>query len=277
MVRPTTSASRTRYVTHLDERDVYATPSHRWGDPRAQLLTGDRWEAVRPQILSGLGLTDPVHTHLQGLTMALDAGWRQLSDRLRESGDESCVRIVPTADGRMRLTVERLDALEVPESLVALRERTAAMLPRIDLPDLLLEVHAWTGFLDAYAHTSGAAPRMTGLPVTVAALLIAEACNVGLSPVIDSNNPALTRARPLGYPISDEITNPDGVGKRNSFQNGGDAIYWSPSTPASEVGGAIFQQWGSRNYETGHFGYPTSDEFNFEAGRAGNFQGGTID
>jgi len=82
---------------------------------------------------------------------------------------------------------------------------------------------------------------------------------------------------PLGYPISDEITNPDGVGKRNSFQNGGDAIYWSPSTPASEVGGAIFQQWGSRNYETGRFGYPTSDEFNFEAGRAGNFQGGTID
>ncbi len=95
----------------------------------------------------------------------------------------------------MRLTVGRLDALEVPESLVALRERTAAMLPRIDLPDLLLEVHAWTGFLDAYAHTSGAAPRMTDLSVTVAALLIAEACNVGLTPVIDSNNPALTRAR----------------------------------------------------------------------------------
>jgi len=179
----------------LRVRDVYAAPSHRWGDPRAQLLTGARWEAVRPQILSGLGLTDPVHTHLRGLSMALDAGWRQLSDRLHESGDESRVRIVPAADGRMRLTVERLDALEVPESLVALRERTAAMLPRIDLPDLLLEVHAWTGFLDAYAHTSGAAPRMTDLPVTVAALLIAEACNVGLSPVIDPNNPALTRAR----------------------------------------------------------------------------------
>lgn len=57
----------------LRVRDVYATPSHRWGDPRAQLLTGARWEAIRPQILSGLGLTNPVHTHLRGLTTALDA------------------------------------------------------------------------------------------------------------------------------------------------------------------------------------------------------------
>lgn len=26
------------------------------------------------------------------------------------------------------------------------------MLPEIDLPDLLFEVHAWTGFLDAFVH-----------------------------------------------------------------------------------------------------------------------------
>jgi len=36
---------------------------------------------------------------------------------------------------------------------------------------------------------------MDRLPVSVAALLIAEACNVGLTPVTDPNNPALTRER----------------------------------------------------------------------------------
>jgi len=36
---------------------------------------------------------------------------------------------------------------------------------------------------------------MGGLPVSVAALLVAEACNVGLTPVTDPNNPALTRRR----------------------------------------------------------------------------------
>jgi len=58
----------------------------------------------------------------------------------------------------MRLSVESLEALDIPDSLTELREVTAAMLPRIDLPELLLEVHAWTGFLDAYVHVSGARP-----------------------------------------------------------------------------------------------------------------------
>jgi TnpA family transposase len=95
----------------------------------------------------------------------------------------------------MRLSVERLDALEVPESVVELRRLTAAMLPRIDLPELLLEVHAWTGFLHAYVHVSGEDTRMSDLPISVAALLIAEACNVGLIPMIDPDIEALTRGR----------------------------------------------------------------------------------
>jgi hypothetical protein len=41
----------------LGRRDVYAPPSHRWADPRALLLDGDRWEAVREDVLAGLSLT----------------------------------------------------------------------------------------------------------------------------------------------------------------------------------------------------------------------------
>ena len=58
------------------------------------------------------------------------------------------------------------------------------MLPRVDLPELLLEVHDWTGFLDAYVHVSGANARMSDLPISIAALLIADGCNVGLTPVL---------------------------------------------------------------------------------------------
>jgi TnpA family transposase len=176
-------------------RDVFAAPSHRWGDPRAQLLGGPGWEAVRPAVLDGLGLTAPVHEHLRGLVGQLDAAWAQMTDRLAEAGEAASVRVVPDAGGRMRLSVERLDALQVHESLVELRGLTAAMLPRIDLPELILEVHAWTGFLHAYVHVSGHDTRMTDLPVTVAALLVAEACNVGLVPVTDPDLEALTRGR----------------------------------------------------------------------------------
>jgi len=182
----------------LRVREVFATPSHRWGDPRAQLLAGPGWAAMRPEILDGLGLTAPAQVHLRGLVGRLDAAWAQMTDRLAGAarfGDSASVRVVPEAGGRTRLSVERLDALEIPESLVELRDLTAAMLPRVDLPELLLEVHAWTGFLHAYVHVSGHDTRMKDLPVSVAALLIAEACNVGLTPVIDADVEALTRGR----------------------------------------------------------------------------------
>jgi TnpA family transposase len=69
------------------------------------------------------------------------------------------------------------------------------MLPRIDLPELLLEVHAWTGFLDAYVHLADISTRMHDLPRSLVALLVAEACNVGLVPVIKDGDEALTRGR----------------------------------------------------------------------------------
>lgn len=75
---------------------------------------------------------------------------------------------------------------------------------------------------------------------------------------------------PLGYPISDEVTSPDGVGRFNTFQNAGDHIYWSPASGAHEIGGAIFDHWGTLGYETGALGYPTSDEITTPDG-AGKF------
>ncbi|GAA2074548.1 Tn3 family transposase [Actinomadura alba] len=69
------------------------------------------------------------------------------------------------------------------------------MLPRIDLPELLLEVHSWTGFLDAYVHLAEVSTRMHDLPRSLVALLISEACNVGLTPVIKDGDEALTRGR----------------------------------------------------------------------------------
>lgn len=69
------------------------------------------------------------------------------------------------------------------------------MLPRVDLPGLLLEVHAWTGFLDAYVRLADISTRMHDLPQSLVALLVAEACNVGLTPVIKDGDEALTRSR----------------------------------------------------------------------------------
>jgi len=65
---------------------------------------------------------------------------------------------------------------------VALRERAAALLPRVDLPEVLLEVQAWTGFADAFTHLSEGAARADDLATSLCAVLLAEACNIGLRP-----------------------------------------------------------------------------------------------
>ncbi len=91
--------------------------------------------------------------------------------------------------------MDRLGALGESKSLWWLRRTTAAMLPRTELPDLLFEVNSWTGFLAAFVHLDGGRPRMERAKTSLVALLVAEACNIGYTPVIDADDEALTRAR----------------------------------------------------------------------------------
>ncbi|SNT35775.1 hypothetical protein SAMN05216276_103670 [Streptosporangium subroseum] len=70
----------------LNNRDVFASPSHRWSNPRARLLDGPDWDAVEEDVLAGLSLDMPVEEHLAELVRGLDAGWKQLAERLEEAG-----------------------------------------------------------------------------------------------------------------------------------------------------------------------------------------------
>ncbi|HTL34327.1 MAG TPA: C39 family peptidase [Kofleriaceae bacterium] len=80
----------------------------------------------------------------------------------------------------------------------------------------------------------------------------------------------------LGTALTDEMTTPDGVGKYNVFVGG--SIYWSPSTGAFEVHGAIRDKWRDLGWEAGALGYPTSNETKTpdNVGRFSVFQRGSI-
>ncbi|WP_457099409.1 LGFP repeat-containing protein [Microbacterium sp. P5_E9] len=79
----------------------------------------------------------------------------------------------------------------------------------------------------------------------------------------------------LGRPITDETGTPDGVGRYNHFQGG--SIYWTPSSGAHVVYGAIRDRWEAIGWEQSYLGYPLSDEEAFdEGGRVSQFQGGQV-
>ncbi len=148
----------------LNNRDVFAAPSHRWSNLRACLLDGPDWDAVEEDVLAALSLDMPVTEHLAELVRGLDAGWKQLADRLQEAGPAAKVSVEVQDGGRVKLNVDKLGALGEPKSLTWLRQRVEKMLPKIDLPDLLFEVKAWTGFLDAFVHLGDGTTRMKDLP-----------------------------------------------------------------------------------------------------------------
>ncbi|GAB4206635.1 MAG: hypothetical protein Fur006_63890 [Coleofasciculaceae cyanobacterium] len=64
-----------------------------------------------------------------------------------------------------------------------------------NLPEVLLEVHTRTGFADEFTHLSEGNARVEDLSISICAVLIAEACNIGLEPLVRSDVPALTRSR----------------------------------------------------------------------------------
>ncbi len=80
----------------------------------------------------------------------------------------------------------------------------------------------------------------------------------------------------LGYPIEDQRTSTDGVGRFSNFRGG--SIYWSPATGPHEVCGSIRDKWTVKGRETGFLGYPTTGQRTLSdgAGRFNDFQGGSI-
>ncbi len=79
----------------------------------------------------------------------------------------------------------------------------------------------------------------------------------------------------LTFPKSNELTNPDGVGKRTEFING--FIYWHPNTGAHTVSIPATVVWAKYGWESGHFGYPlTSDVSLGDQWFRQSYQGGYI-
>ncbi len=175
----------------LRRRDVFVSPSWRYADPRAGLLDGMEWEATRPIICRTLGLSAQPEPTLSALANELDRTYRAVAARLP---DNPAVRFDQVGD-KQELVLSPLDKLDEPASLIALRERVAGMLPRVDLPELILEVAARTGFTDAFTHLSERTARATDLPISLCAVLMAEACNTGPEPLIRGDIPALKRDR----------------------------------------------------------------------------------
>lgn len=172
----------------LRRRDVYVTPSERYADARASLLADAAWNASRTDTQRSLSLPAQPGPFLHQLGGELDDAYRRTREGLTPEHP-----IHELAGGGLR--VEQLDALPEPATLTTLRERVDALLPAADLPDLVLEIAAKTGFIDAFTNDQEPGANLDELATSLCAVLVAQACNVGYKPLVDESNPALREAR----------------------------------------------------------------------------------
>ncbi len=179
----------TRVHEGLRRRDLYVTPSEHWDDPRSQLVSGKAWEALRPQILRTLNHSAEPEVALDRMNQILNEAYQAVAARWEENSDAR----LDEKDGSLILTP--LDKLEEPASLLTLRESVSTLLPQVELPELLLEVQRWTGFMNAFTHVSEGGVRISDLDSSLCAVLVAEACNIGLGPLVRPDVPALTYDR----------------------------------------------------------------------------------
>ncbi|EMF04234.1 transposase [Serratia marcescens VGH107] len=162
----------------LRRRDIWLENSDRWGNPREKLLQGEEWQAQRVPVCRALGHPTDGHKGVQQLAVQLDETWKAVASRFEGNAEVHICH-----DGKYpSLTISSLEKLEEPPSLHRLNSRVRQLLPPVDLTELLLEIDARTGFTREFMHVSESGARAQDLHISLCAVLMAEACNIGLEP-----------------------------------------------------------------------------------------------
>ena len=194
----------------LKRRDIFIPAGVRYADPRRGLLSGQAWNAARLTVFRSLDRSLDAETEVDDLAARLDRAWRQVATNLP---DNPAARI-ERRNGRDELVVSPLDKIERPPSLIALQAAIAARMPRIDLPDVMLEVAARSGFADAFTHVSERHARVADFTTSLCGALIAQACNIGFEPLVRTDQLALNRSR-LSW-VSQNFIRPETITSANA-------------------------------------------------------------
>src|SRR4051794_14419655 len=175
----------------LKRREIFTAPSIRFADPRCGLLEGAAWAAARVAVCRTLSRSADAAAELADLERRLDRAYRRAAANLPGNPHLRFER----RRGREELVLTGLDRLPEPESLRRLREMVGERLPKVDLPDVLLEIAARTDFPSTFTHLGEQGAKVDGFMTSLCAVLVAEACNIGFEPLLQPEDPALGRAR----------------------------------------------------------------------------------
>ncbi len=154
----------------LRSRDVWVEGSHSFRPIDEHLVSQPTFIALKQEEKLGLGVQSDGAAWLAEARETMDFNLKQLARRARY-GKLDGVRLEA---GTLIVTPH---ASDIPAVAKDLKAEISEMYPLIDVPDLLREVHEWTGFADQFTHVrTGDAPQNTA---AMLAGVLADGTNLG--------------------------------------------------------------------------------------------------
>ena len=154
----------------LRSADIWVEGSRSFRPIDEHLMPRSTFTRMKEEDRLGLGVHGDGAQWLAEVRQMLDFNLKRLAHRAR-SGKLEGVRLEA---GTLTVTP---NAGEVPAAAEELNAEISDMYPMVEVPDLLREVHEWTGFADCFTHV-----RTGDVPRNVSAMLagvLADATNLG--------------------------------------------------------------------------------------------------
>jgi hypothetical protein len=149
--------------------DLWVVGSRRYKDFEEYLLPAEVYRAIK---LSGLAVDVDCTAYLQERTKQLDTEFLRV-DRLAKAGElpeasivDGVLKIIPPDD-------------QEPEQLEQLTRQAYAMLPRIKITDLLIEVDEWTNFTAHFTHLRNG--EVASDRALLLSAILADGINLGIT------------------------------------------------------------------------------------------------
>ncbi|MEV6007313.1 Tn3 family transposase [Streptomyces sp. NPDC051976] len=163
----------------LCKREIFVQGCSRWGDLLARLLSDEIWAQVRPSLLTSLDLPEDPSAYLDRAGRSLHADLVKVASRLPEGAH------ITLGNGGLALSKGQ------PPRPTSLSRQVERMLPRVELPQVVLDVLSRTGGIAAFTTRNGNPSPHPEFELSVAAVMVAYGCNIGLEAVANEEKDAL--------------------------------------------------------------------------------------
>ncbi|MEM9774988.1 MAG: Tn3 family transposase [Chloroflexota bacterium] len=157
---------------------IWLEGSRQYASLDSYLIPKDRWEELRPIFCDMVGTLDDGLAQLALKQRTLEANLKRLDE---EWANNEFVRF---ENGEFVLSPLEKEEEEIRQEH-PLSKKVGALLPKIQLGQLLAEVDEWTNFSQHLTHAGEAASRIPDLSTHLYAAILTQSCNMTLRSMAD--------------------------------------------------------------------------------------------